>query len=162
MRVVVPYVDGMLHLQTCEAVRAGAPRSEFVRLDPADDAAYARLLCGLWAAREDFAIVEHDVVPPDGWLAEIEACAGLWCLRGPLGRPGLDWLGCVRFRAEVMEAHPDLMAEALSISDDGDVAWTWRKGDVRLARVLRHARVVPCFHSPQCAHLHSPRTPQSA
>lgn len=156
--VTVPYVEGMLNVLTHIAVSAEAPKASFVLLDHQDDTAYPRLLADLWAEEEDFALVEQDVEPPEGWLQEFDECDQPWCIRGPKGRPGLDWMGCVRYRRKLMKKHPDLAWRAMSISDDGDTAWTWRKIDVRMARVLRSEHVAPCFHTPLCRH-HNVRRP---
>jgi hypothetical protein len=153
-RVVVPHVEGMLNPLTTAAVQAEAPKARFVLLDHDDDGAYPRLLNDLWADREDFILVEQDVEPPEGWLAEFDACPNLWCIRGPKGQPGVDWMGCVRFRRKLLKRHYRAAWEAMSIADDGDIPWTWRKIDVRLARVLRGEHVAPCFHTPLCRHHH--------
>jgi hypothetical protein len=149
--IVVPYVEGRLHPATAAAARAagGVPW----RLDPADDTAYALLLSCLWSSGEGFTVLEEDVEPPPRWTAAFDACPSGWCCRSPRLRPGLAWLGCVRFRPEFCAEHPTAMVEAMSIEDDGAPAWTWRKVDVRLERVLRGRHLTPCFHDPPCRHL---------
>ncbi|MES1975758.1 MAG: hypothetical protein V4472_25145 [Pseudomonadota bacterium] len=154
--LVVPYVEGILAPETVAAVGDGA---RFVLIDPADDGAYSALLTDLWAKGADWSLLEQDVVPPYGWRAEFAACPWPWCVLEPKLRPGVAWLGCVRFRSELMAEHPDAMAEAQAICDDGDVAWTWRKADVRFARVMDYRHVAAHFHGPRCEHLHDPPAP---
>jgi hypothetical protein len=75
-----------------------------------DDEAYFRLLASLWHEAEDFVIVEQDQVLPPGALEGFEACPELKCGHGTwlYGGWGI-WHGCVRYRREMMLAHPGLM-----------------------------------------------------
>lgn len=151
-RLVVPYVATMLRPETVASV---GPYAEFIELDPADPAAYPRLLYGLWEAAEDVVIVEQDVEVPSSFLDDFAACRNEWCVLDPADRPGLAWMGCVRFRAALMVRFPDVVAWSQAVDDDGDRAWTWHKIDVRLERFLRAERVIPCCHStPPAVHHH--------
>ena len=160
MRVVVPYVPGMIHDATIDAA---GDEALLLAIDPGNDRTYAWVLIALWEAGRTFAIVEQDVVPPPGWADRFERCPNRWCIVPPDGLMGSDWLGCARFRAELLIAHPTLMRQAQADpSADGDAPYTWRKVDIRLARYLRQAGIGPCFHSPPAGHLHDYSRPPSA
>ncbi len=106
----------MLRAETVAALPAHA---ETVELSAGDDGAYPRLLAALWASGADWCVVEQDVVVTPTTLTDLDACPFPWCVAPPHGRPGLAWLGAVRFRSALMAEHPDAMREAMSIADDG-------------------------------------------
>lgn len=159
MRLVVPHVAGILRDECRDSVLAGTPHAELIELDPEDDSAYPTLLVNLWAAGDDVTICEQDVVPPVGWLTEFDACPWTWCIYEPLLRPGVSWLGAVRFRAELMAVHPTAMVEAQAISDDGERPMVWRKADVRFERWMTERHITAHFHGPRAVHLHDHQAP---
>lgn len=151
--LVIPWVAGMLHDRTVYAVAGVAHRK--VQLDPDDVGGYARLLCDLWEAGEDWAVLEQDVEPPPLFLAGFDSCPQPWCIHSPERLAGSAWLGCVRFRGELCRSVPGLMRAALGDNiADGDVPFTWQKCDIRLERHLRGLGLAPHFHEPPAVHLH--------
>lgn len=105
MRVVVPYTD--LHADADAALTAYAPDAERVDVSGSVEA-YWRLLRELWRAREDFAVIEHDVVITEGTIEGFEACSEPWCAcADPTLGPAQ--LQCTRFRASLMDALPDAL-----------------------------------------------------
>lgn len=138
MRVVVPYTN--LHPLTDAALKELAPAAERVALER-DPFSYGRLLSRLWADREDFLIVEHDIVPTAEALLEAEECDCLWGLSPyPAGNKGLlkGALGFTRFAKELMEDAPDVMVEAITTYNGGAATppGHWLMMDARLSRSL--------------------------
>ncbi len=113
MNFVIPYVEGMLQEAT-----ATLP-AEFVRIEEGDESFYPSLLIDLWESGESFTVVEQDVEPLSGFLAEFDGCPWEWDVCSPTNRPGLAWLGCVRFRSALTRRHPSAMRTAQEIGDDG-------------------------------------------
>jgi ABC-type uncharacterized transport system ATPase subunit len=60
LRVVCAYTPSRLRRGTVEALVAQAPQAEFVDVGERPDS-YFDLFCELWAAGEDFMLVEHDI-----------------------------------------------------------------------------------------------------
>jgi hypothetical protein len=82
-----------------------------VDVSGADDA-YFLLLAGLWNARADFLLVEHDMVPTAEMFTAMEECPRWWCVN-PYGAN--EWgtnvetgFGFTRFRRELMDHWPDI------------------------------------------------------
>lgn len=80
----------------------------------ADDEAYWRAMCDIWAKGEDFAIVEHDVVVHASVAWQFDACPEAWCAfaydnicHPHCQEAWANMLGCTRFRAEIMMICPD-------------------------------------------------------
>jgi hypothetical protein len=67
---------------------------------------YWRLLRDFWRAREPVLIIEHDVVPWDGAVDELEACSEPWCAGGYNEHD--TNLGLVKFTPEHMAQIPDV------------------------------------------------------
>lgn len=112
--VQVPFRTGMLRNETTDALVKMGAKVELWCLD-GSQYNYWQMFCLLWQRRRDFIIVEHDVIPPPDFLLGFENCTKPWCVHDYLihnatmqaayGEVGA--FGCVRFRAELMEAHPD-------------------------------------------------------
>lgn len=122
---------------------------------------YHEFLDEMWQAGVGFAVVEHDIVIDSTTLDDFDACPELWCQRtyelavGFVGLPDgpASALGCVRFRAALLEAEPDAI-EAAGYSDNTGVpenAW-WRI-DARLNLVLHERGYRPHTHLPPVVHL---------
>ena len=84
-----------------------------------DVQAYFRLLCDLWAEGQDFLLIEHDMVPTAGAVAEMEACGKWWCTNPYVCN---EWgtlievaFGFSRFRAGLMAAEPDAMEATVDV-----------------------------------------------
>lgn len=110
--------------------------------------AYSRLVEESWARREDFLIVEHDIEMTAEALYQAVECPCEWSVSPYKGPSSVGWelasmlrlsLGFTRFRASLMEAMPDAMAQANAINDAGTVVppGDWHRLDCRVYTVLR-------------------------
>lgn len=108
MRVIVPEPARTQHVAAL-ALEAEGVDHEVRQM--ADDLDYGRLLRELWEAGEEFCIVEHDIRPAPGQVAELEGCElGVLCgydYPGPEGDALGHALGLTRFSAEVMALAPE-------------------------------------------------------
>ncbi|MES2156028.1 MAG: hypothetical protein V4510_12920 [bacterium] len=86
MRVVVPYAnweyDPVAHramernLQMQGVAAEWHPVGDYVSGDPFE---YSRLFRALWSEGYDFIIVEHDVLPWQGFYQVLTECTSPWC-----------------------------------------------------------------------------------
>jgi hypothetical protein len=164
MRVVIS------HTKRLPAVEAGAPGAEWYDVS-ADEHAYWRLMCDLWADGESFLIVEHDVVCRPDVIEQVEECPEPWCSFGYLDmchpecqEAWANQLGCTRFRAELIRATPDAVSSIppsgrgwLNLCDHiagnklHGTPSPLRPGSVRAAGFSHH------WHLPLVEHLHGGR-----
>jgi len=158
VRVVVPFVA--IHPGAEEALRWFAPASERIDVSGSIDA-YWTAMARTWSDGATFVNVEHDVALHTDVFPTFEACPSLWCSfpygELPPDRPptpddraqlrvGMQ-LGCVRFRAELLAAHPDLVESLEPRYRD------WRVLDSGIARELwRRGVEGPCQHFPPVLH----------
>lgn len=159
MATIVPFVPGMLEARTL----AWADENDAlpIVLSCADPTDYWDLLASWWfvhSSGEDgpLVVVEQDVLPADGVVDDMAACPELWCSSPYQLGTGVwldEGLGCTKFSADLMAAHPDLMARVGEIDDDGLPAKDWHRLDVRIARVLRDLGYAPHTHR-RSKHLH--------
>ena len=79
----------------------------------AGDDSYYGLMADLWARRETFVIVEHDIVVWPGAIQALENCPEPWCTYPYYSSVGwiLDGLGCTKFGAELLKRFPDYLLE---------------------------------------------------
>ena len=133
-RIVVPLTR--LHPDTAAALAPFGTRVRYV--DVSAPGAYWELFRGLWRAGEDVILIEHDIVVGPGTIAHFDRCPESWCTCPYLWhwkgtypwvkdrRPKLlnADLGCVRFRAELMAAAPELGDDAIL----GELVENWRPG----------------------------------
>lgn len=121
-RIVVPFTA--VHKDTRAALEPYGKRVEYVNV--ADRGAYWGLFRDLWAEGRDFVVVEHDTVPRPATIERFDRCRQSWCACSYTWRPRprytwmtdrstkvIKGLGCVRFRAEVMKAAPELGSDAI-------------------------------------------------
>lgn len=115
MRVVVPTTRTLP--EVWDALAGAGVDAEAVDVSGAEDA-YWRLLSELWAAGDDFCIVEHDIVVDAGTIAGMAACAEPWCAcEYPYLRGHCAGLGCARFRSGLLRATPGLMDEVATMAN---------------------------------------------
>lgn len=111
MKIVVPYVD--LRDETVEALSAHAGGHDIHYVDVSDsDAAMWETWQWVWEAREDVLWVEHDIEIHEHVIPQVSECPEPWCTFAyPYAFGNSDpyhGTGCVRVRAELMRAVPDL------------------------------------------------------
>ena len=134
VKVVVPYLPGMLQSGVVEAITADGYTPIMCALDA--HFAYGRLVAQLAEDGEDVAIVEHDKITRRGFLATFEDCPEPWCCHR-YARPGhaaydMDFpgFGHIRLRTEALHALRSLpLAETEWMNVDGDsTKWLQRQG----------------------------------
>lgn len=157
--ILAPYVWGMLHKDTEEALLKHAPDVvEWVEIDKDDHQHYSRVLRDAWLREGELIIVEHDIVINDQVLPGFKGCSQPWCGNPyPVGYALLVALGCTRFSAHLKHALPGLMDEAAAIElDGGNVpAGDWRRMDIRIGAALEAHGHQRHWHQPPVEHRHS-------
>lgn len=157
MRIVQPYVHTLD--PSVAALAAHAPGYQRVNVGYYD-LAYSHLLRELWAEGKDFVIVEQDVVITDDVIPGFTWCDCMWATHPiPRHRPPHDplyaSLGCVRFHADLIAEHPDLIEVAARFSS-GQPAGHWAYLDVAIDVTLRGRGYEPHVHDPPLVHLPYP------
>lgn len=151
--ILVPYTR--LHPATARLLNAHAPGHFRVRLDPADDTAYWRLLGWAWRQPGDLLIVEQDIGLRAGVVEALAACREPWCGQPyPIGEQLLVCLGCTRFTAELKAAEPDLLDAVGGDGSGGMPARHWRYLDVKILDHLRRRGYTQHRHEPPLRHYH--------
>lgn len=118
------------------------------------DTAYTELLAHGWRLGEAFIIVEQDIVPWPGALAELEACPEPFCAFEYAYLGGTHaGLGCCRFSAALLAAVPDAVEQTLAEENDVHPRGHWCNLDDRLTRVLARRGYGKHVHSPAVGHL---------
>lgn len=153
MRVIVPFTERR------PEVEAAMPAAEWVDVS-GSDGAYCELLTGLWRAGETFVIVEHDIVPPPGFVDGLVACGLGWCAGSyPYeGFGAMIGMGCVKFSDNLMALFPSLMTTVGRMSSLEHPAGHWCNLDARIQRYLNGEGYRPHPHglvghlSPQRSH----------
>lgn len=155
MRLVVPYVAGMLRDEVADVIMSAGMAWEVFELNPGDDTGYAELILRLWAERDTVIICEQDTVPPHGALTAMAGCASPWCAvpHSVGGAPSLDTIGCTKISAQIMVAHPDLAIHAATYCPHHDRLVPWRQLALRITGRLYHAGYTPCAHGTSTRHL---------
>ena len=152
MRVTCPHA-GPIAPETSAALDASGFPWEAADVSDSDTS-YTRLLGRLWASGEPFAVVEHDIVPHPGALAELLACPRPWCsFSYQLGGTIHAGLGCARFSAELLAEIPDAVERTWRESTDVHPAGFWCSLDDRLSRALYAAGARKHVHGPPVTHL---------
>ncbi len=153
--ILVPYVRGMLNPATARLLKRYAPGHVRARIDPADAAAYWRLLAQAWRVPGDLLIVEQDVGIASGVVEGFASCREPWCGHPyPIGRQLLICLGCARFTGELKGAEPDLLDVVGQDASGGLPARVWQRLDVRILDELRRRGYRQHEHSPAVRHYH--------
>lgn len=166
MRVIVPAVPGMLHPSVVPAIVAAGYRPE-VHLVHGDDEAYWRLLRLCWQVGADsgvdLCIVEQDNEVPPGVLDGLSSCPEEWCacsydtfwgdIREFYG-PHAASLGCTRFSAGLMAAHPDLLDEIGQTDPDRFPLHHWANLDTNIFQFLYGVYRHEVHQHPRVVHHH--------
>lgn len=155
-RIVVPYVPGKLHPDT-ENWAKGYECAELTELDPADDAAYFKLISELWQQPGELIIVEQDMLPTRTTVERMLNCTATWCT-ATYQINGGTWinngLGVVKFGAGLRKKWPGLMVRVGYITDDGSPQYSWRRLDTRIALTLYQMDLRPHWDHAAVEHLH--------
>lgn len=116
--------------------------------------AYFEAIERLWNAGASFVTVEHDIVIHDQVFQGFQECQEPWCGHAYDLAVGLrPALGCTRFRAELLAAMPDAMAETKLEATSGVPPMAWYRIDVRLEQILQKAGYRQHVHEPPVVHL---------
>lgn len=152
--ILLPYTR--LHPATAMLASRYAPGHVRVKLDPADDAAYWRLLATAWREPGDLTVIEHDIGIRAGVAEGFASCREPWCGHEyPLDRGVLlACLGCTRFTSQLKAAEPDLLDVVGEVAGDGLPAKDWRRLDVRTSDELKRRGYAMHVHSPTVRHYH--------
>lgn len=159
MDVFVAYADEAKLKNVMDALNPFFPN--YADVSGGDDH-YAQLFRHLWDKGEEFAIVEHDVIPWPGALEDLARCPESWCAygyvtSGDLSTQDVPPLGCVKFRPEGDVPFEELFALFLESQSPGIVAGLlphWSSMDNVIARSLRARGWQVHEHKPGVAHLH--------
>lgn len=145
------------HLQIMPETRAALDNSgyEWSGVDlSGSDTAYTEWMQKAWRAGETFAIVEHDIVPWRGALAELDDCHHPWCAFSyPFGQGSIEGLGLTRFRDVLLAAYPAAVDDTLNEATEAHPRGHWCSLDDRLMRVLTRHGVRRHVHGPLVGHL---------
>lgn len=148
MRIICPYTS--LQYATELVLRIEEPNTLFVYTGESD-LDYYNLVRYLWAAKETFIIVEHDIVPWPGALKNLWECPfSLCCFNAPSGI-GCVGLGCVKYDSKLMEAIPDHLEK---IPEDRR---SWKILDGALTWDLFNKGQSLHSHTPMISHIHPNR-----
>jgi hypothetical protein len=152
--IVVPFVEGMLHPRVVPAIEAQGYTPMLKEL-PREGARYPRLLLELFAAWEDFTVIEQDIESRPGFLDGLRDCPESWCFHAyplsvPFNETNLPYapLGHTRFRAGLWHLVSDLVF---------DERWleTWVARDAYLGWHLLGKGLKPHRHGGDALHLRS-------
>ncbi len=152
MRVIVPYAT--LWPETKAALEADGRQCEYIYVG-GSPTAYHDLIAGVWAEGHAFTVIEQDIAPYPGAVAELEACLQPWCGHPYwIGTTFGTYLGCTRFSEEFVHANPGVMDECVAIADSATPPKYWGRVDTRLGQVLNdHYGLTVHNHYPAVDHL---------
>jgi len=152
VKVVVPYAT--LFPETKAALEADGVTAEYVDVG-GSPTAYHELLLRVWFEGQGFTIVEQDIVPRPGCIAELEACPEPWCgFSYGISGGFIVALGLTRFSDALVRDHPTVMEALDSLPWDGTPRRYWGRLDTRIAQQLMdHERLKVHRHLPSVRHL---------
>ncbi len=161
VRVVVPYVPGMLRDATYDAVMRLPWPAELFRLSLVDEYAYGRAFRSWWADGVTFVVVEHDMVPTVDQIQGLFDCDGQRCCHGYLIHDTVctTGLGLTKFNADLMAEIPSMADRAMEVGWRPQRPAKWFQVDAGIARVLDIFRRPQHVHVGLVEHLHEYRLP---
>ncbi|HEY7046580.1 MAG TPA: hypothetical protein VH373_05120 [Jatrophihabitantaceae bacterium] len=145
MRVLVPYTR--LHPETARRLARFAPDAVLRAIEIDDRTGYWRVLAEAWAWPGDLVVIEHDIGIDADVLPGFAACPEPVCARPYRWTSGdrlITGFGCVRFRAEVKQAHPELFTEVGELD--------WLLVEPRVGGELQRRVGRPHVHRPAVEH----------
>jgi len=120
----------------------------------ASNEAYHEFLDEHWQIGLDLVVIEHDIVIDERVIPEFQACPKPWCGFGYEVGVGYGvYLGCTRFRRQLLDAVPDAFDLVQQERQSGVPPKAWYRLDVRLDAVLREHDFEPHLHMPPVRHL---------
>lgn len=151
MHVIVPYTN--LRSATRTALDQTGYPIDYVNVSDGDDS-YWELLDEAWQVGEDFAIVEQDIIVEPDTLESFEGCPQPWCAAGYpyLHGDSYHGLGCVRFRADLLAALPDLIIALGQLDFPNHGPKHWCTLDAGLQRLLAAHHYMVCVEHGQVRH----------
>lgn len=150
--VVCGYTN--LRPETREAIERLWPDRHELRDVSYSAEAYHDLLDEYWQVGLDFIVIEHDIVPDERVPVEFEECPEPYCGFGYDVAVGYGvYLGCTRFRSDVLEAVPEMFELTQQETQSGVPGKAWYRIDVRLDQILRQRGYTPHLHMPPVRHL---------
>lgn len=159
MRIVVPYVEGMIHDETIEALNRSTFHYELVKLPLLDEYAYGRAFQEWWSDGRAFCIVEHDMVPSWEQLAALARCPELRCAvpYAYMGKVIDQGLGCTRFSQELIRDHPYAADQSVVCGTRPQRKAKWNQIDMGIYSYLKIVGVPIHRHDEVglCEHLHT-------
>lgn len=156
--VSVPYVEGMLRGETLAALDAwGGPYTTW-RLNPLNGYDYAMRFLSWWITPGDFMVIEQDMVPRPGLIAEIAACPDTWCSARYHAGGGryITGLGMAKFTDALKRAHPWAGQNIVTDPRGNGLLVDWTSLNEAVERHLTRLGVTCHIHDTVVEHLHYP------
>jgi hypothetical protein len=152
MKIVLAYVPPMSAKVVIALNKTGR---EFERVNVSkSDEHYWRLFDKLWKAGEEFVNIEQDIVVSPTILDELENCPAEWCsVAYPYLNGQYPGLGCVRFRAALLQRRPNAVIEAGEWSNAAHKPKHWCAVDHSLTLALNRAGETKHVHYEGVDHL---------
>lgn len=154
MRVIFPYAGNPV-AEVMAAAHNYAPDAEYHDVG-GDRTAYWELLRQVWADGEAFTVIEHDIEIREDVLPSLETCKRPWCgFSYQLDTCVMAALGCTRFSAALVRAHPHVLEQAGELSDSVLGVKDWHRLDTSIAQILMQRcsrRYKQHVHTPPVAH----------
>lgn len=154
--IMVPYVHGMLHEETVEAVRAAGYPYALWPIDHTDPFAYGALFAQWWATPGHLVVVEQDMVPPPGSIEKLIACEHVWCSHTyscDTQVPAYG-LGLCKFSRSVKDTYPTLGEQAARSYTGRARGMHWLSLNERIIGLMLHWGFTVHLHDPEAGHLH--------
>lgn len=156
--VVIPYVHGWLREETTEAVHAWGGSWCTRPIEDGDPYGYAKAFEQWWGYPGDLVIVEHDIVPADGQIAEMLQCPEEWCSAAYSVGEGrtTTGLGLTKISARAKAYAPYGGENCARDPRDHARYVDWTSLNESVERHLSRLGFVQHIHTPNPVHLHYP------
>lgn len=155
-RVMVPFVDGMLRAETVAALRDTRLMIDYVLIDPEDVGAYSQAFALRWNLGVDLVVIEQDMEPAPGMVAQLGACGKPWCsfpYYCGTATPAYG-LGMCKFTAGLQSARPSLGEQAARDHRGLLYSRHWRGLNERIISLMEHFGHYAHLHPETVSHLH--------
>lgn len=162
MRILTPFVSGMLMAETMTALYDYAPSIEFANVTDDRYGAW-KAIAERWTEEDDLMIVEQDNVITSGTVPSFKMCPMPWCVfpyQTQCGKPGelpliIYGLGTTRFRKELMRyvTADEIQSMPGSCGGCNGEPGCWRHTDMKIREAMDRHGFVPHVHWPPGKHL---------